>query len=81
LGEIKDSAATPVALRAVRVLASYLHPELQKAKALAALDALVADSSAATNSTVQFVAATIYMHEGNFNAALRLLKESTTLEQ
>jgi hypothetical protein len=81
LGEIKDTAATPVALRAVRLLAAYLHPELSKPKALAALEALVADTTAAANPTVQFVAATVYMHEGNYNVALRLLKESTTLEQ
>ncbi len=81
IGEIKDTASTPVAMRAVRILASYLNPELQKSKALAALDTLIADSYAASNTTVQFVAATIFMHEGNYNNALRLVKEATTLEQ
>ena len=79
LSEVKDSAATPVALRAVRVLAAYLHPDLPKAKALNALDSLIADSSA--NANVQYVAAVVRMHEGAFSDALRLVKDAATLEQ
>ena len=81
LGEIKENAATPAALRAVRILAAYLHPELPKAKALATLETLVADSSALANPTVQYVAAILKMHEGSLNEALRLVKDATTLEQ
>lgn len=81
LGEIKENAATPSALRAVRILAAYLHPELPKAKALATLETLVADSSSLANPTVQYVAAILKMHEGSLTEALRLVKDATTLEQ
>ena len=63
------------------MLAAYLHPELSKPKALAALDNLIADPSASANSTVQYVAATIRMHEGSYADALRLVKDASTLEQ
>lgn len=82
IGEIKDVAATPLALRAVRILAAYLHPELSKAKALAALEALLAsEHGAISNTTVQYVTATLRMHEGAFMEALRLVKDASTLDQ
>lgn len=79
LDELRDEAATPVPLRAVRLLAAY-HSGAREA-ALAATEAALSDAHAASDATLQTLAAHMYIAEGNFNAALKVLRAPHGLEQ
>jgi coatomer protein complex subunit epsilon len=78
IADIKDSA--PVSLQAVRALALYLSDAAAKAGVLAALEAWLNSVAAASDATVQAVAAIIYLHEGAFQPALRAVRSLGSLE-
>lgn len=80
LDHIKEDAATPVSLQAVKLLATYLSGA-KKDTVLLRLEDWLADGAVASNATLQLMAATIYTHEGSYGAALKLLKDGTTMEQ
>lgn len=79
LGDIKDKKDTPVALRAVRILAQYLKERNSKV-AFKQLENLLEDQATGNDATLLVVASTINMHEGNESEALKLLHNPTTLE-
>lgn len=79
LDELRDEAATPIPLRAVRLLAAY-HSGAREA-ALSAAEAALSDAHAAADTTLQTVAAHMYIAEGNYNAALKVLRSPHGLEQ
>jgi len=85
MGEIKDEGSVPLALQAIKLLAVYLAgaaaPAGSKAAgttatALLAAEDLVGDAGAAANPVVQLAAATLFLHEAQYAAALRLLRTS-----
>ena len=80
LSEIKDVAATPVGLRAVKFLAQYLSDNSQKDAALAQVQEWLADMSVSSNS-LKLIAAVLYMHDDNMKDALKAIKNPTDLEQ
>jgi hypothetical protein len=79
LSEVKEDA--PPALAAVRLLASYLGKPASREVALLTLEDWLADTSMAGNATVALVAGIIYMHEGQFAAALKAVRANATMEQ
>jgi coatomer subunit epsilon len=78
-----DSPSLPVSLQILYTLALYLDPENSenKQKVLESISSLQSQSKFANDSTVQTILATIYFKEGNTSAALRVLKDQSTLEQ
>lgn len=82
LDEVKDSPSTPPSLRAVVLLARYMNARgsSEKDGVVAAMDALLNDPNAANSSTLQLLAATVFMSEGNFKDALRCIHLGTTME-
>jgi len=80
LDEIGQSPSSPE-LQAVRLLATYLsNPEKVHEATCAAINQWVSDIQFATNPTVQVVIGTVYIQEQNYESALRVLKQSNTLE-
>ncbi len=78
LEEIKNHA--PVSLLAVKCLASYMASERNKDNALASLKQWLSDYQSAHNDVVQVVAATIFLHEENFDEVFRALHHTNSLE-
>jgi len=73
LDEISASCASP-ALKGVRLLAEYLNSnENKRLKLVEELEKMLNKGTEANNSTFILMAANIYMHETDFDAALRLL--------
>ena len=82
LDEVKEGPAVPVAHQAIRLLAQYLSGGSQRSVALLKLEDHLADAGgAAENATLQLVAATVYMHEGQYAAALRTIRGNNGMEQ
>lgn len=81
LDEVKEGPSVPVAHQALRLLAMYLGDSGQREVALLKLEDRLAEADAAGNATVQLVAATIYMHEGQFAAALKAIRGNSSMEQ
>lgn len=87
LSEVKDDA--PLPLQAIKLLATYLAeaeaPATKtsssgKQRALLALEDLLSDAGAASHPVVQLVAATVYLHEAQYAAALKVLRGGASLE-
>jgi coatomer protein complex subunit epsilon len=71
----------PVALQSVKLFASYLANPAQKDRALLTLEDWLADAAVNNNPTLQLVAGSVYLHEGQFGPALKAVKAAATLEQ
>ncbi|CAM9999129.1 unnamed protein product [Discosporangium mesarthrocarpum] len=79
LGEIKDNA--PPALQAVRLLAQYLSQPDSREIVVETLKEWLSDASSGNNPTLQLMAATVFMHEGDLKQSVRVLRNGVTMEQ
>jgi coatomer protein complex subunit epsilon len=78
LDEISDSS--PIALKAVKLLASFFHnPQLEET-VTATLKTMMSDGVAATNPTLQVIAATVFFHRQSYEEAMRCVYQSSSLE-
>ncbi|KAE8632525.1 hypothetical protein XENTR_v10001566 [Xenopus tropicalis] len=78
LDEIRPN--TNPELQAVRMFAEYLSNESRRDAIVSDLDKKMAKSVDITNSTFLLMAASIYFHDGNTDAALRALHQGDSLE-
>lgn len=76
--EIKTSA--PPSLQALKLLARYLQSTSGRSSVVNELESELSGSVDLTNTALLVVAATIYCHEDNYEAALRVLNQSDALE-
>uniref|UniRef100_A0AAY5ENT4 Coatomer subunit epsilon n=1 Tax=Electrophorus electricus TaxID=8005 RepID=A0AAY5ENT4_ELEEL len=78
LDDIKASSSEE--LKAVRMFADYLSNEARRDAIVAELDKKMSKSVDASNTTFLLMAASIYLHEMNTDAALRALHQGDSLE-
>ncbi|XP_012509475.1 PREDICTED: coatomer subunit epsilon isoform X2 [Propithecus coquereli] len=78
LDEIKPSSAPE--LQAVRMFAEYLAHESRRDAIVAELDREMSKSVDVTNTTFLLMAASVYLHDQNPDAALRALHQGDSLE-
>uniref|UniRef100_H2YTG4 Coatomer subunit epsilon n=1 Tax=Ciona savignyi TaxID=51511 RepID=H2YTG4_CIOSA len=78
LDEIKSSASDE--LKAVKLLADYLSNPSKKDVILKAVDEKTSGNVDIENTTLPLMAASIYYHEANYDAALRTLHNIESLE-
>ncbi|PIK44182.1 putative coatomer subunit epsilon isoform X2 [Apostichopus japonicus] len=78
LDEIK--ASSPPELQAVRTFADYLASSDKRSSIVKDLDKKMSSSVGVDDDTFLLMAASIYYHEENFDAALRCLHQSDSLE-
>lgn len=76
--EIGDDA--PTALQAVKLLATYRSQKEMRDTVKANLTSWLSDSETGNNPTLQLVAGIIYMEEGDFEEAAKVVHSGTTLE-
>ena len=80
LGEIKDTANTNVALRAVKLLATFMSTPATRETAIFQMKEWLADNSVKNIPSIRLIAATMYMISDNVAEAMKLLGVSS-LEQ
>lgn len=80
LREISDDPNLPVSLRAVKLLATFMHQKDMREVALMQLQEWMQDSSSANDTTLQMVAATMRLHNDETMEAIKVLGHGTTLE-
>ncbi|KAJ0081948.1 hypothetical protein Patl1_11570 [Pistacia atlantica] len=78
VNEIDDSAATP--LQAVKLLALYLSNPENKESTISSLKEWLADPAIGNNSTLRLIAGIIFMHEEDYNEALKHTNAGGTME-
>eukprot|EP00249_Psilotum_nudum_P008957 c21617_g1_i1 orf=523-1392(+) len=78
IDEIHDSA--PIALQAVKLLALYFLDGGRKEEVLSSLKLWLADTAIASNPTLLLVTGTVYMHEQDYNEALKYTHVGSSLE-
>lgn len=81
LASISDDGSESIALQSVRLLATYLGDSHSRNAVLLTIEDMSSDAAAASDATFQLICGTIYLHEGNFGAALKAVKSGKTLEQ
>ncbi|KDP34862.1 hypothetical protein JCGZ_09150 [Jatropha curcas] len=78
INEIDNSAATP--LQAVKLLALYLSSPANKESTISSLREWLADSAIGNNAILRLIAGTVFMHEEDYNEALKHTNAGGTLE-
>jgi coatomer protein complex subunit epsilon len=78
INEIKESAAT--ALQAVKLLALYLASPDNKESVITSLHEWLGDAAIGNNPTLRLIAGIIFMHEQNYNEALKWTNAGGTME-
>ena len=80
LSEVSDAPSTPVSLQAVKLLATYLSKPDAREMVLMTLNEWLADAQAANNTTLQLIAAIVYLYEDNVADAIKVVHHGTTME-
>ncbi|VFQ93725.1 unnamed protein product [Cuscuta campestris] len=78
ISEIDDSAATP--LQAVKLLAIYLSGPDKKEIVISSLPELLGDPAVGNNPVLRLIAGIIFMHEQDYNEALKYTNAGGTME-
>ncbi|XP_015168655.1 coatomer subunit epsilon-1-like isoform X1 [Solanum tuberosum] len=79
INEIDDSAATP--LQAVKLLALYLSsPDNKQETVITSLHELLGDSAIGNNPILRLIAGIVFMHEQDYNEALKHTNAGGTME-
>ncbi|XP_010451871.1 PREDICTED: coatomer subunit epsilon-1-like [Camelina sativa] len=78
ISEIDEAAATP--LQAVKLLAMYLSSPENKESTISSLREWLADPTVGNNATIRLVAGTIFMHEEDYNEALKHTHSGGTMD-
>ncbi|KAJ8549275.1 hypothetical protein K7X08_032982 [Anisodus acutangulus] len=78
ISEIDASAATP--LQAVKLLALYLSTPDNKETAIASLHELLGDPAIGSNPILRLIAGIVFMHEQDYNEALKHTNAGGTME-
>ncbi|CAN8290592.1 unnamed protein product [Cochlearia groenlandica] len=78
IGEIHEDAATP--LQAVKLLAMYLSSPENKETTISSLKEWLADPTVGNNATIRLIAGTIFMHEEDYNEALKHTHSGGTMD-
>ncbi|KAI3932507.1 hypothetical protein MKW92_047502 [Papaver armeniacum] len=78
ISEIDSSAPTP--LQAVKLLASYLSGPEQKENTISSLKEWLGDSAIGNNPVLRLIAGIIFMHEQDYNEALKHSNTGGTME-
>ncbi|RDX64201.1 Coatomer subunit epsilon-1 [Mucuna pruriens] len=78
ISEIHESAPTP--LQAVKLLALYFSSPDNKESAISSLKEWLADPAIGTNATLRLVAGLVFLHENDFNEALKHTNAGGTME-
>ncbi|KAF5475474.1 hypothetical protein F2P56_007277 [Juglans regia] len=78
INEIDDSAAPP--LQAVKLLALYLSTPDNKESTISSLKEWLADPAIANNAILRLIAGIIFMHEQDYNEALKHTNAGGTME-
>ncbi|XP_033634725.1 coatomer subunit epsilon-like [Asterias rubens] len=74
------TSSSPSELQAVRIFADYMSSPSRREKIVSELDKKMSSSVGVDNDTFLLMAASVYYHEENFDAALRCLHQAETLE-
>ncbi|OMO83193.1 Coatomer, epsilon subunit [Corchorus capsularis] len=78
INEIDSNAATP--LQAVKLLALYLSNPHDKESTISSLKEWLADPAIGNNAILRLIAGTIFMHEEDYNEALKHTNAGGTME-
>ncbi|KAI9126486.1 hypothetical protein K1719_002133 [Acacia pycnantha] len=78
ISEIDSSAATP--LQAVKLLAQYFSNPENKESTISSLKEWLADPAIGNNPTLRLIAGIVFMHEQDYNEALKHTNAGGTLE-
>ncbi|XP_010516645.1 PREDICTED: coatomer subunit epsilon-2 [Camelina sativa] len=78
INEIDESAATP--LQAVKLLAMYLSSPENKESTISSLREWLADSTIGNSDTLRLIAGIIFMHEEDYNEALKHTHAGGTMD-
>ncbi|KAI3741523.1 hypothetical protein L1987_59197 [Smallanthus sonchifolius] len=78
INEVDSSAATP--LQAVKLLALYLFSPDSKENAISSIREWLGDAAIGNNPILRLIAGTIFMHEQDYNEALKYTNAGGTME-
>jgi len=81
LSEIKESSSTPISLKAIKLLATYMVDPSTREHVVSQLQQWLSDFSMSSNNTLQIIAATLYMYEDNVKDAIKSIRNGVTMEQ
>lgn len=78
---VKEAKETSPALQAVKLLATYFQHRGSRDVAVEGMKELMSESAAASDKNAVAIAATMFLHEADFESVLRLCHGSKELEQ